>query len=222
MELASQAYDGEQVKRWSRAIRSVRLRDFSVRSAVRFESGPIHKANTQHERRFIALLLMVLAECRKGPLDVRAWTRWLWRGRRDRQYISAEGEIKRRYVPAVGADGKSGRQGGLAARLGVSVKEVDRYLDVAIAAGFLNVWQRKRKDEVPAKFKGKEYPYAIFRWLGTIPAHCLRRLRGAPAEDHTEPARADEPGPSRRGSAESVSFYERMNRRLLGPFPAPD
>lgn len=220
MELAAQGYDREQVMRWSRAIRSVRLRGVLGRGRVHFEPAPIHAPNAPQERRFIALLLMILAECRVNPRsrDVRAWTQFLWRGRRDREVITPDGELKRRYVPAV-RHGTSGHQGGLAARLGCSVKEVDRYLDVAIAAGFVRVWQVKK--DVPTSKRGKEHAYATFRWLGAIPAALWRRLSGQePAADKQAP-RAHTAGPSRPPSEDSVSFFERLNERFLGP-PLPD
>lgn len=144
----------------SDAVRRVRLR--SVGDSARFEPTKIHPVNTPQERRCAALLLIVLSHVSSRG---RAWTSELYRGRRTR--IDEHGEVK--HCPSVSA-------GGLAARLGCSVREIERYLLVLFAAGLLDVWQGPK--DSPERYRGSSgYAYAVYQWIGEVPREVARRLR---------------------------------------------
>lgn len=185
---------GDCVARWSKAIRSVQLRDVEEHR-VDFSPTPLHPANTEHERRFCALMLMILDECRGKVGAPRAFTKELWRGRAERFVVTEDGEVEREYVRAV-KNGKSGHQGGLAGRLGCCVRTVDRYLRIARAAGFLRISQVKAKrglDKLPKHLKGKKYSYAIFDWLTELPRAVIDRLTGRRSTAAREAARETAP-----------------------------
>ncbi len=153
----------------------------------------MHAPNSDHERAFCALLLIVQRACMRSR-NLRSCSKELWRGRRERIAFRDDGEIDRIYVRAVGADGKSGHQGGLAGRLGRSVKTVDRYLRIAQAAGFLSAWQVRSKaalEKLPKSMKGKKYAYAVFQWLAPIARAVRDRARQAESAAEVETPRAE-------------------------------
>lgn len=185
---------GESVDAWVKAIRHVRVRETDdVRTPVVFEREPVHAPNSAHERGFCALMLIVQRECIRAR-NLRSCSKRLWRGKRERFVVDDEGDFKRVYVRAVGADGKSGHQGGLAARLGRSVKTVDRYLRIAKAAGFLNTWQvrgKKALEKLPQSMKGKKFAYAVFQWLGPVARAVVDRVRGSDRAAEVETPRVE-------------------------------
>lgn len=133
---------------------------------VEFEDQPVHPPNSAHERRMAALTMMIL-ECVSSR--GRAWTSDLFRGR-NRRFLP-DGSTE--YCP-----GKSA--GGLAARLkvdgvAVSPRQVDRYLQVLKALGVFEIYQGPKT--CAEKFKGLEYAYAVFRWLGEVPRAVATRLQ---------------------------------------------
>jgi hypothetical protein len=139
-------------------IRRVKLGELV--GGVRPEPNPVHGPNTPWERRIVALLLMVLEHVSpKG----RAWTKRLFRGR---QRIETD-DGTTVYVPGHSA-------GGLAARLKVSPREVDRYLQVLKHSGLLSVWQGPQ--DAPESFRGFKYAYAVFQWAGEVPLAIKQRL----------------------------------------------
>lgn len=144
------------------------------------EKLPASKQRQKMKRRFFALMLIVLGELR-GQRK-RAWTRQLWRGKRERWEVDTDGEVKRVYVRARRKDGSSGAQAGLAGRLSCSVREVDRYLQVASAAGLISVWQGPTRDKAERSkghFEGgRTYAYAVFQWLAELPRRIADRIQG--------------------------------------------
>lgn len=203
----------ETAARWSLAIRRVVLGAIE-RDHVRFWPEAVHEANTAHERRFCALLLMIQSELSTAkPKDLRAWTKHLFRGRQHTWRIDDNGEWQREYV-------KTGHTGGLAARLGCSVREVDRYLAVAKAAGIVDVWQLKGKDKtdkLPEHLRGKRWAYSCARWLGELPREVWKRLTGrvrVPAVENPPPAH--ETGDSRAVEQDDVDWVARLKAGAVG------
>lgn len=221
---------GETVDVMARAIRHVRMGELE-RGRVRFAKSPYPTTTARQamERRFFALLLMILGEAR--GTQARAWTKRLWRGRRERWEVNPDdGELKRVYVSAKRKDGTSGAQAGLAGRLGCSVREVDRYLQVARAAGIVGVWQgptRERAEQKKGHFEGgRKYAFAVFQWLAELPVRVRDRIRGrqsaldrseAPATHASASAPAESAawGASYGGEAESA--LEALKRRPIPP-----
>lgn len=148
----------ERADAWVKAIRSVRMRELV--GGTKFQLEPVHEPNTSQERRFCAMLLMILGEI--SPHG-RAWTSRLFRGHNKR--LTDDGTME--YVP-----GKSA--GGMSARLGCCPREIDRYLQIAKAAGIVEVWQGP--SDAPKRFRGTEYAYAVFRWVGEIPRAVAQKL----------------------------------------------
>lgn len=227
---------GRLVERWSVAIRSVRLEDAGrlhvaghdehpvpLADALPFAPEPILAPNTQQERWFLALMLIVTASLKPyGRNERRSCGRALWRGRQHRHVLTAEGEPDRVYVPKESA-------GGLASRLGCSVRVVDQLFRIARAAGLLNVWQMPKK-EAKAGQAGKRYGYAVVRALFELPLQLVRRLSGNRRPD-VSPARAEvapselapaAPAPAGGGwTAEDEEYVAQLKRGLLGPSRAP-
>lgn len=178
-------------------IRRVKLRELT--QGVKWEAEPVHEANTPQERRACALLLMVLSWV--TPTG-RAWTSKLFRGHNKR--LTDDGALE--HMPAKSA-------GGLAARLGISPREIDRYLQVWKAAGILQVWQGP--NDAPKRFRGAEYAYAVFQWVGEVPRAVSERLanwwrrapRAGDAPKATTQAAAAMAAarPSERGTTETAS-----------------
>lgn len=207
---------GEAIaKRWARAIRRIHFRDVE-RECVRFQPEPVHKPNAELVRRFVGLMCIVLQESGAHPKGgYRAFTPNLWRGRAQREVVSPDGEFRQVYVPVES-------QGGLAARLGCSVRMVDYLLRVARAAGFLTVRQVKAKrkvDKLPRHLRGRKYSYAIFYWAMELPRALWDRVRGAkkPEIPRAELASA----PPRRESAASGAFFEKLEQWGLEPSRPP-
>lgn len=187
LDVASSVVGRTCAERWSLAIRSIRVRDADrlyvagpdehpvhPDDAIPFEAEPIFPRNNPVEKRFTALLLLIVGTMTPyGKSELRSCGRALWRGRQHRQVITADGEIERVYVPARS-------QAGLAGLLGCSVRTVDLYLRIARAAGLVDVWQMPKSEAQPGQ-AGKKHGYAIFRWLGELPEALLRRLREAAA-----------------------------------------
>lgn len=212
----------ETAQRWSDAIRRVVLRDVE-RDHVRFWPEPLHEANTAHERRFCALMLIIQSELSTAkPKDLRAWTRFLYRGRQHTWRVSDDGEWDRKYV-------KTGHTGGLAARLDCSVRNVARYLAVAKAAGLISVWQLKGKektDKLPLKLKGKRWAYSCIRWLGELPRRVWDRLTGrirvpAVAPELETPPPARDTGASPPAESEADDWVELVRTGRAGRSRAP-
>lgn len=200
---------GRQVNRWVEAIRRVLLHQVGGRGRVKFQSDAQHDATAMHVRRFCALLLMVLDECGIAQNGVRAWGRGLWRGRADYWEVDQHGELRRRYA-------RAGHQGGLAARLGVCRKEVDRYIDVAIAAGLMNVWQKRAGvEKLPKKLRGKKHAFACFQWLQELPTAVRSRLKGLSRDRLVEEPPALAPSaPPLPVDAEAEGFFASVAERL--------
>lgn len=205
---------GDGCQRWREAIRRTRLREVTTRA--KFDPGYVHRANTWHERRFFALMLIVLQEVALRPgRKATAFTKQLWRGRTYRWRVTDDGEWRRCYVP-------SSSSGGLAARLGCSVREIDRYLTVAKSADVLGVRQirgRASIDRLPRHLKGREWPYALFTWLGDLPQAALavlRRARGEPARESAPPS--SHSGAAAPPAGESAQRFLAMVSDLL-PHP---
>jgi len=181
---------GDVVDKMRRAIGHVRLSDLR-RGCIRFQPSafPSTPKRQRMERRFFGLLLIILGQLRGQ--QSRAWTKQLWRGRRESWRITPDGEVVRTYVKARRKDGTSGAQGGLAARLGLSVREVDRYLQIAKAAGLIAVWQGPTKDKAKKHFEGgAKYAYAVFQWAAELPQRVRDRIRGrSSALDRAEGAK---------------------------------
>lgn len=206
---------GAIADRWSRLFRSVELRAVTE-TECEFASEPIHAPNGMAERRMFALLLMVLEQYTgRGDDPRRIWTKKLWRGRTERAEITPDGEVKRRYVPV-------GKQGGLAARLGVCRREVDRYLRVLRAAGILQVWQKKKHvEKLPKELRGKKYAYAAFRWLVDLPQQVMDRVRGRNARAAAADAPPKQPAPlasasPRPSDVMDAEWVEQAKRGALG------
>lgn len=171
------------MRRWSEAIRSVRLGDVGrlvvhgpdehpvdPEEAIAFASEPFLAPNCDQERRFVALMLAIVGTLLPyGRKERRSCGAALWRGRQHREYVNAKGEFKRAAVPKRSAHG-------LAGKLGCSVRYVDQLLRVARAAGFCHVWQMPKKVAKPGQ-AGKVYGYAVFRWVQELPARVWTRLR---------------------------------------------
>lgn len=195
-------------QRWSDAIRRVTIGEVAPESQhVRFAAEPLHPANTDTERRWFALLLLIQGNISiRRASDLRAWTRDLWRGRQHTFEVTDDGEWRRKYNQNGRRTGKGhhgGHQGGLAARLGVCVRTVDRYLAVAKAAKLLDVRQVKgeKVKQLADHLKSKAgHAYAWFRWLGELPAGVMARLSGRVRVPETVPAR-ETPPPSRGAAA---------------------
>lgn len=186
---------GDVVDTMRRAIRCVRLGDLK-RGRVQFRPDAFRQtpARAQMERRFFGLMLIILGELRGE--QSRAWTKQLWRGRRETCRVSPDGEWQRVYFRNRRKDGTTGAQGGLAARVGVCVREVDRYLQIAKAAGLVSVWQGPTRERAKKHFEGgKKYAFAVFQWAAEL-SHAVRdRIRGrVSAMDRAE-------GPAPRASA---------------------
>jgi hypothetical protein len=179
---------GELADQWVDAARHVSMRDVTEES-VTFQESPVQKPNSDMVRRFCAYMLSVAQET--VPLHAgktwRAFSRHLYRGKAQRWLVTADGELEREYVPA-------GAQGGLAGRLGVSVRTLDLYSRIARAAGFFTVRQIKGKDSVaklPPHLRGEKYSYAVMDWLTALPRAIRDRVKGRTRAANVETPRAE-------------------------------
>lgn len=169
---------------------------------VSFEDEPVHDPDSSHERRMAALVLMVLEQVSRHG---RAWTEALFRGR-NRRFLE-DGTTE--YCP-----GKSA--GGLAARLGVSPRQVDRYLQVLKALGVFAVHQGPKT--APERFKGREYAYAVFRWLADVPRAVATRLARAWGREKPRPQPNPPAAPQTRGeltasaAEQAAKFLDQASR----------
>lgn len=198
----------ERAAKWVDAIRRVRMR--GLVGGVKWEDEQLHEPNSPQERRFCAMLLMIL--CEVSPQG-RAWTSRLFRGRQKQETDDG----RKVYVPAKSA-------GGMAARLGCSPREIDRYLQVAKAAGIVEVWQGP--SDAPKRFRGAEYAYAVFRWLGEIPRAVQQRLarwwgRWRPPAEKL-PAMPEAPEAPRVARPESAARFEAFALTDQEPQKAPE
>lgn len=150
---------GEEIARKvCEGFRRVRLRDLV--GGVELEPEAIHEPNSPQERRAAALVCMILEKVSQWG---RAWTDELFRG------------LNRRPLPDGSTEYVPGKQaGGLAARLKVCPRQVDRYLQVLKHLGVLHIWQGPK--DAPPAFKGREYAYAVFQWAGAVPHAVAARL----------------------------------------------
>lgn len=179
---------GELAEEWVSAAQHVVMRDVTEHS-VRFQESPVQEPNSPMVRRFCAYMLSVAQET--VPLHAgkvwRAFSRHLYRGKAQRWLVTPDGELEREYVPA-------GSQGGLAGRLGVSVRTLDLYSRIARAAGFFTVRQIKGKDSVaklPPHLRGERYSYACVDWLMALPRAIRERVKARSRAAAVETPRAE-------------------------------
>ncbi len=179
---------GALAETWVDAIRCVSMRDVTEQGVL-FQGSAVHAPNDPVVRRFCAYMLSIAAETL--PLHAgklwRAFSRHLYRGKAQRWLVTEDGELEREYVPA-------GSQGGLAGRLGVSVRTVDLYSRIARAAGFYTVRQIKGKDSVaklPPHLRGERYSFAVIDWLSELPRAIRDRVRGRVRAARPETPRAE-------------------------------
>lgn len=190
--------------KWVDAIRRVAMRDVTEFEVV-FQETPVQGPNDGVVRVFCAYMLAVAAECLPlhGGKHWRTFSRWLYRGKQHRWVVDDQGEFDREYVPA-------GSQGGMAGRLGVSVRTLDLYTRIARAAGFFSTRQVKKKESVaklPKHLRGEKYSFAIYEWLMEVPRAIADRVRGKARAANTEtpPARRTTP-PTEAEGAEVDQF----------------
>jgi hypothetical protein len=202
--------------RWVDAIRRVAMRDVTE-FEVMFQSGHVQGANDDMVRVFCAYMLAIAAECLPlhGGKHWRSFSRYLYRGKQHRWVVDENGEFDREYVPARS-------QGGLAGRLGVSVRTLDLYNRIARAAGFFTTRQIKGKESVaklPKHLRGVDYSFAVYEWLMEVPRAIADRVRGrARAADaapvvETPPVRRTTP-PTAAESAEADALVAETLLRL--------
>ena len=162
--LARELFGEERADRWLQGLSRVRLRH---RGKFRAD---YHSDDAAHSGRFLAWLCMLLEQLNQESL--RACSRKLYQGRTRRW--DAE---KKRVVYVRAPKGKGA--GGVAARLGVSPREVQRYARLAADLGILQRWQVKKQVEVmqlPRAMRGKRFGYSILRWLGGVPYEVKARI----------------------------------------------
>lgn len=115
----------------------------------------------------------VLRICERMAIDSgMAAHRKLWLGR---VYETDPSTGKRRYVRAP-------RQGGLAGRVGVCRRELERYTAILHVAGIMQVWQPKKDkgarapDGLPRTQRGEIYAYNRYRLIDGVPAELRDHL----------------------------------------------
>lgn len=153
--IAAELFGAERAEQWIRALSRVRLRK---------KGGPLeaelHDTNDRHVGRFFAWLVLVLENI--DPTYQKACTRQLYQGR-TRQWDKAQQRAV--YVPAPKA-------GGVAVRLGVSPREVQRYVRLAVKLGIVSraqVKDHERVQQLPKHMRGKRWSFSILHWCGQVP-----------------------------------------------------
>lgn len=150
--------------------------------------------------RFCALLLMVLGETRDRRDKPRVCTSRLYRGRtHTRPWLDGDGVVRRSYV-------RTGHTGGLAARLGCSVKTVERMCRVAHEAGILTTWQAPRS--LGEQYTGERWGYTVWQWVSNIPR--IARARILSWWNKRKPAAALDLPPPRQPSAAGAAFAAQL------------
>ncbi len=82
----------------------------------------------------------------------------------------------------------------LAARIGVGVRELDRYLAILRTAGILQAWQPPAKD-LPAKMRGKKHAYNVWRLNRALPRPLTERLKRFQVRGKQAAAEKSRPAP---------------------------
>ena len=138
-----------------------------ARSArAKFRDAPVRSGEDNCTRRQAVLLLMVLEQVWHDPHDVHAP-----RICNQRLYLQR-----------------------LAARVGVHVREVQRYLAILRSGGLVDTWQPPVTDATPKSMRGKRHCYSVWRLNRTLPRvlrEALRRfqVRAKQAEAEGSPSR---------------------------------
>lgn len=197
---------GERAAELLAKLQRVKIRSFQG-SAPKY-GAELHDANAPHVGRFLAYVALVLEQC--GPQTRKACTRRLFQGRTRRWDRETQRVV---YVPAREA-------GGLAARLGVSPRQIQLYGRVARFLGLWSSHQVKASaavEALPRDMRGKRWSYSIFRWLGELPRAVMSafvewgRVPGRSASDRAQ-AGQEAPPASRPGSASSAAFLALLAR----------
>lgn len=114
------------------------------------------------------MLLIILGETR-DPKRKRVCSKRLYRGRtHTAPFVDGDGVIRRAYIPA-------GHTGGLAGRLGCSVKTVERMAQVAQHRGLLSTWQAPK--HLGEEYRGREWGYSMWQWALELPRIVVQRLQ---------------------------------------------
>lgn len=187
--LAIELFGEERAGSWIRGLARLRMSDAEW-------GNDYHDENSAHVGRFFAWVSMVLEQVGGSPAR-RACGRQLYQGR-TRRWDSEQKKVV--YVPAHQA-------GGVAARLGVSPRTVQRYVDAAKQLGMLSRWQITKWQEVqalPKKLRGKRYSYSFIQWAAEIPRAVQSRIdawwgKRAP-EEAPRAALGAPPGPRSGGT----------------------
>lgn len=148
---------GARVTSW---FRRARIRDAS-REGI--EWVDVERDNRDPVVRTGLALVLIVAE-RMSTKYGRATGKALYRGRRHRETDDGLTE----YVPAASA-------GGMAARLDLSPREIERYLAVVSACGLWSIHQRPPTEAETQK--GQQWGYAVYQWVGSLPRQLMQRLR---------------------------------------------
>lgn len=176
--------------------RLARSRKDGSEARIEWRGGYVHKETAQHLRHVARFVLLVLERIGVDSGKAASSRLWLGRTRDERGH----------YVPA-------GRQLGLAAEVGVSVRQLERYTALLQAAGVWHVWQPMERDEggkgprapskLPEKLRGETYAYNHWQLVGPVPKQLranLQRYYGkksppsdAPAAANTAAAGVDAP-----------------------------
>ncbi len=152
--LALELFGEERASAWIKWLSRARVRKKGSLEAE------LHDWNDQHVGRFFAWLCMVLENV-DGKYR-KACTRGLYQGRTKRWDPELQKVV---HVPGKEA-------GGVAARLGVSPREVQNFARLAAKMRVISRAQVKdhaRVMELPKHMRGKRWSYSIVHWLGEIP-----------------------------------------------------
>jgi len=123
---------------------------------VRFAPGPVRTVDSRAVRRIVALVLMVLEQMSYDRKRVISRRLWIGCGEK-RQSVS------------------------LAGRLGVSPREVERYIVILRQGGILEQWQipaSELQDRAPQLVSRRTgYVYACWELVGEMPRELIERFR---------------------------------------------
>lgn len=202
----------ERAAKVLRGLSRLKLRAFE-KGAIKL-GAEVHDANAPHVGRFLAYVTLVLEQCQ--PQSRRACGRALYQGR-TRRWNKETQRVE--YIPV------KQQVGGLAKRLGVCVREVQRYAKLAKVLELFESWQIKGRatvEALPKQMRGKRWSYAIYRWCGDLPRAAMVALEqwGRAKPSAGALALRDAPEPQRTG-ARSASLFVAMLARLDGPEPQP-
>lgn len=186
------------------------LKRLKIRELKPGKGGPlgpeVHDENDPHVGRFLAYLTIQLEQM--SPENGRACGRALWQGR---TRVWDKEQQRPRYVPAAQA-------GGVAARLGLSPREVQRFAALAEYLGLVERWQVKSPqavEQLPKRMRGKRWSYGIYRWVGELPRGVVSRIQAwwrgkAPASPQQLVAAA----PAERGASRSLTTDRALQEAL--------